>query len=94
MRDPETTQMLAQLDEVRRLTIAFDGGDPEQPPRTRKRKPSLAGVARQAAKAGVEVSRYDVRPDGTISVVPGKPTETTTDNNNDKDDNEWDGVLQ
>ena len=44
-----------------------------KPTRTRKRKPTLAGVARQAAKAGVEVARYDFRPDGTISVVTGKP---------------------
>ena len=43
------------------------------PTRTRKRKPTLAGVARQAAKAGVEVARYDFRPDGTISIVTGKP---------------------
>ena len=28
---------------------------------------------KQAAKAGIEVARYDVRPDGTISVVTGKP---------------------
>ena len=41
--------------------------------RTRQRKPSLAAVARQAAKAGVEVARYDFRPDGTISIVTGKP---------------------
>ncbi len=44
-------------------------------PRKRKRKPTLAGVARQAAKAGVEVARYEFRPDGTItiSIVTGKP---------------------
>jgi len=41
--------------------------------RTRKRKPTLAGVARQAAKAGVEVAGYEVRPDGTIKVITGKP---------------------
>ena len=41
--------------------------------RTRKRKPTLAGVARQAAKAGVEVAGYEVRPDGTIKVLTGKP---------------------
>jgi hypothetical protein len=43
------------------------------PTRTRQRKPTLAGVARQATKAGVEVARYDFRPDGTISIVTGKP---------------------
>ena len=41
--------------------------------RTRKRKPTLAGVARQAAKVGIPVARYDFRPDGTISIVTGKP---------------------
>jgi hypothetical protein len=43
------------------------------PTRTRRRKPTLAGVARQASKAGVNVARYDVRPDGTISIVTGRP---------------------
>jgi hypothetical protein len=57
-----------------------EAADPT-PTRTRKRKPTLAGVARQAAKAGVEVARYDFRPDGTISVVTGKP-----DNDIDMDD--------
>ena len=43
----------------------------------RIRKPSLASVARQASKAGLEVARYDVDPDsGKISVVIGKPVET------------------
>ena len=44
-----------------------------KPTRPRKRKPTLAGVARQAAKAGIPVARYDFRPDGTISLVTGKP---------------------
>ena len=57
--------------------------DPEQPrPRirggivrkpTRQRKPSLTSVIRQAAKAGVEIAGYEVRPDGTIGVIVGKP---------------------
>jgi hypothetical protein len=59
--------------------------------RTRKRRPpTLHGVARQAARAGIEVARYEVRPDGTISVVPGKPSGTTTPDDN----NDWDSVLQ
>jgi hypothetical protein len=42
-----------------------------------QRKPSLASVADQASKAGIEVARYEVRPDGTVVVVTGKsePTE-------------------
>ena len=32
-----------------------------KPKRTRKRKPTLAGVARQAARAGIEVAGYEVQ---------------------------------
>ncbi len=39
----------------------------------RARKPTLASVAKQASKAGVEVARYEVEPDGKISVIP-RPT--------------------
>jgi hypothetical protein len=40
---------------------------------TRKpRKPTLAGVAKQASKAGIEVARYEVKPDGTVVVVTGQ----------------------
>lgn len=48
--------------------------------RKRQRKPTLAKVAQQAKKAGIEVARYEWRPDGTIVVVPGKPdVEQTND---------------
>jgi hypothetical protein len=43
---------------------------------TRKKKPrrpTLAGVAKQASKAALDVVRYEVRPDGTVVVVTGKP---------------------
>jgi hypothetical protein len=44
------------------------------PKAKRRRRPTLASVARQAKKAGIEVARYEVDPDtGKISVVPGKP---------------------
>ncbi len=59
--------------------------------RTRKRKPTLAGVARQAAKAGIEVAAYEVRSDG-IKVTPGKPREATMSDDNDTtsiDKSEW-----
>jgi hypothetical protein len=46
----------------------------EDPTRKRPRKrPTLAGVAKQAAKAGIDVARYEVAPDGTITIVIGKP---------------------
>jgi hypothetical protein len=52
--------------------------------RTRNRRPTLASVAKQADKAGIEVARYEV---GGIIIVPGKSeiTETTA--------NPWDEVL-
>ena len=41
---------------------------PRRPP-----KPGLASVAKAASKAGIDVARYEVKPDGTIAVVTGKP---------------------
>lgn len=42
------------------------------PKRVRNRKPTLASVARQAAKAGIEVARYEVDANGKISLITGK----------------------
>jgi hypothetical protein len=56
------------------------------PKRQRKRKPAFVSVVRQAAKAGLEVARYDVDPDGKISVVVGKPEVAS----NQMSGNEWD----
>ena len=51
---------------------------PSQPPKSSKprkpRKPTLARVAREASKAGIEVARYEVKPDGAITVITGEPT--------------------
>ena len=44
-----------------------------KPTRPRKRKPTLAGVARQAAKADIPVAGYEVRSDGSIKIIVGKP---------------------
>jgi len=56
--------------------LLIDKGMPvEQPkPPRRKRKPILASVSRQARTAGIEVAAYEVRPDGMIKVITGKPT--------------------
>jgi hypothetical protein len=43
------------------------------------RKPTLVSVKKQAAKAGIEVARYEVTSDRII-VVPGKPKATEADN--------------
>jgi len=44
------------------------------------RRPSLASVAKQARKAGLEVARYEVKPDNTVIVVIGEPESTALEN--------------
>jgi hypothetical protein len=44
----------------------------------RERKPTLASVAKQAIKAGIEVARYEVEPDKIVIVV-GKPAPEQAD---------------
>jgi hypothetical protein len=63
----------------------------EQPkPPRRKRKPTLASVSRQARTAGIEVAAYEVRPDGTIKVITGKPTVVSDgDDTTPIDRSEW-----
>ena len=61
------------------------------PKRTRNRKPTLASVAKQAAKAGIEVARYEVDADGKIIVVTGKSVtlEMTNGAGTEIDADEW-----
>ena len=57
-----------------------EDAEPVEPvKRTRKRKPTLAGVARQAAKAGIEVAGYEVGPTARSCVVTGKPVGSDID---------------
>jgi hypothetical protein len=50
------------------------GGKAAKPiKQSRKRKPTLASVARQTTKANISVAAYEFRPDGTIVAVVGKP---------------------
>ena len=46
----------------------------------RPRKPTLASVSKQASKAGIDVARYEVKPDGTVVVVAGKPAPVEPEN--------------
>ena len=46
----------------------------------RKRKPTLISVAKQASKAAIAVARYEVKPDGTVVVITGKPEPVEPDN--------------
>jgi hypothetical protein len=43
------------------------------------RKPTLARVAKDVRKAGIEVARYEVKPDGTVVAVVGKPESAATE---------------
>ena len=55
----------------------------ERKPR-RPRKPTILSVKKQADAAGIEVARFEVKPDGTIAAVTGKPETPTNDNDLDK----------
>jgi len=72
-------------DLMRRTCLALNKHYAPEP--RRQRKPSLVSVAKQAAKAGLEVARYVVDADGKISVVTGKPEVASSDTAN-----EWDTV--
>jgi hypothetical protein len=55
-------------------TKLFPVFKPKTPRKPRKpRRPTLASVAKQANKAAIEVKQYEVKPDGTVVIVPGKP---------------------
>jgi hypothetical protein len=66
----------------RRSYAALCKGAAKPVAKRRERKPTLAGVAKQVSRAGIEVARYEVKPDGTVVVVTGK---TDTEQTNDLD---------
>jgi hypothetical protein len=53
--------------------------EPARRPR-KPRKPTLASVAEQANKAALAVARYEVKPDGTVVIVTGKPESAEAEN--------------
>jgi hypothetical protein len=63
---------------VIRTAPALSVSQPNAPKGLRRRKPSLASVAKQVEKAGIAVARYEVDPDGKIVVIPGKPQANQT----------------
>src|SRR5262245_27794598 len=69
--DPPRSKRLA------RTVIGDDEAEPVK--RTRKRRPSLAAVARQAARAGIAVAGYEVHADGSIRIIVGTPRATDAD---------------
>ncbi len=89
--DPDLQRRLTSTDVV--TDDSVEDVKPVKPAsRTRKRKPTLAGVARQAAKAGIPVAGYEVRPDGSIKIITGKPVrsgEIEMDDTTAIDRSEW-----
>ena len=61
------------------------------PKRVRNHRPTLASVAKQAAKAGIEVARYEVDANGKIIVITGKSVAPDMTNSTGTDINadEW-----
>ncbi len=55
-------------------------------PSCRARRVTLASALKQARKAGVNVKRADIEPDGRVSLTFGNPNDPVTEN-------EWDRVL-
>src|SRR5262245_51845891 len=53
---------------LRGLEALLGGQVAERKPR----RPTLSNVAKQASKVGIEVTRYEVKPDGTIVIVTGE----------------------
>ena len=51
-----------------------------------RRKPTLGGALKQASKAGVEVSRCEINPDGSIVLVRGKDGDRHDDENEKPED--------
>ena len=44
------------------------------------RRPTLASVAKQARTAGIDVARYEMKPDGTVAIITGKPEPAEPEN--------------
>jgi hypothetical protein len=83
-------EYLAAAEAALEGTGEADQSPTEQPVSTTKRArrqrkprppkpPTLASVAKQASKAGIEVGRYEVKPDGSIIIVTGKPERVETE---------------
>jgi len=55
--------------------FASRAGCAAPPPKAARkpRRPTLASDAKQARAAGIDIARIEMRPDGTVVIVTGKP---------------------
>jgi len=80
--DPDLQTVIGDPSQLAPLAVALDGSAvhgcgievAEPIVRRRRRRPTLASIKRQAAKANIPVAAYESRPDGTIVAV-GRQTE-------------------
>jgi hypothetical protein len=83
--DPDYAQRLWRQMGGDDVPMLDTGGEDTEPiKRTRKRRPTLASVKRQAETARLDVAAYEFRPDGTIiAVVGSKPNAITANGEHD-----------
>ena len=82
LRDPDLLRRLmsSDVDMARDMAGFVDDAEPVEAVKRRKRKTTLASIAKQAAKAGLVIVRVEFDPDGRISgVVTGKPADANTE---------------
>src|SRR5262249_8597832 len=53
---------------------------PRHAPRNPRKGPTLPSVAKQASKAATAAPRYEVKPDGTVVIITGKPEPVEPEN--------------
>src|SRR5215831_1305534 len=82
-RDARTKEVKANLQHISKLCRdgeAYRAERQNGAPRKPSKPPTLASVAKQASKAALDVARYEMKPDGTIVVVAGKPAPVEPEN--------------
>jgi hypothetical protein len=96
-QQPSSSQHDSELVQLMSTDVVTDDGVEDVKPvkpakRTRKRKPTLAAVARQVGKAGIPVTGYEVRSDGSIRIITSKSKlsgEIEMDDTTPIDQSEW-----
>ena len=81
---PRHTFSRAECDSIVAMVLGRQAiplpGTPAKCNERRPRRPTLASIAKQANKAAIAVTRYEVKPDGTVVVVTGQGESTEPKN--------------